>query len=180
MLTLNHAMTFSFVERIGASLGFSSSQITGTLVSTGLVNLCAAMLAGLFDRRLPAAIVMCVGPLLQGAFCFALGHAGFFWVYAAAAALATSALTVTHLFAFGFLARQDRTGRAVAATPVMVMTGSAIGPLLGGVLAKHAGYDSLGLASALIGIVSAISFFIATRKLQPVADAPTAGSVAQA
>lgn len=166
MLTLNHAMMFGFIERIGVSNGFTSSQVAGTLISTGLVNLCSAVLAGLFDRRWPAALVMCIGPLLQGAFCFGIAQAPAFWLYAAAAALGTSALTVTHLFAFGFLARQDPTGRAVAATPVMVMAGSATGPLLGGVLAQHAGYGSLGIAAALIGIVSATSFRLASRGQQ--------------
>ena len=64
----------------------------------------------------------------------------------------------THTFAFGMLARIDRTGRAVAATPAMLMTGAAIGPVLGGTLVKVSGYGSLGIAAVLIAAAAAICF----------------------
>ena len=56
----------------------------------------------------------------------------------------------THTFAFGLIAALDPSGRAVGATPAMVMTGAAVGPLLGGTLVKLAGYPSLGVAAVLI------------------------------
>jgi hypothetical protein len=46
----------------------------------------------------------------------------------------------THTFAFGLLSRLEGTGRALAATPAMLMVGSAVGPLLGGTLVKFFGY----------------------------------------
>lgn len=158
MLTLNHAMVFGFLERIGASRGFDNTQIAQALIAAGMVNLVAAAVASAFDRRWSPAVVIGTGPALQGLCCFAIAHAVDFVWYAAAASMCVAMLTVTHMFAFGFLARQDPTGRAVAATPVMVMTGSAIGPMLGGVLAQHWGYPNLGVVGLVIGWLSAASF----------------------
>jgi MFS family permease len=64
----------------------------------------------------------------------------------------------THTFAFGLLAQLDRSGRAMAATPAMLMTGAAIGPILGGTLVKAFGYGSLGAAALLIGAVAVFCF----------------------
>ena len=86
----------------------------------------------------------------------------------------------THTFVFGFLAREDRSGRAVAATPVMVMTGSAIGPLLGGALAQQAGYGSLGWAAAAIGISGSLIFLRAVRARGAAGSAVVVGAKAEA
>ena len=72
----------------------------------------------------------------------------------------------THTFAFGLIARPDPSGRALAATPAMLMVGSAIGPILGGTLVKFQGYGSLGLAAAAIACI-AVACFSRTRQAQP-------------
>ena len=56
------------------------------------------------------------------------------------------------------LARLDPTGRAVAATPAMLMVGAAIGPVLGGTLVKAYGYPALGTAALVVDLVAAILF----------------------
>lgn len=163
LMMVNQAMIFGFVERIGAWRGFDSAMVAGALIATGVVNLFPAVLAGLLDRRWSAARVICAGPLFQAVFCLSITLAPGFWVYAIAISLLIGVVTFTQIFAFGFLARLDPSGRAVAATPVMVMTGSAVGPLLGGVLAQHMGYESLGWAALVVGILSAVSFRSAGR-----------------
>lgn len=168
LLALNQALMFGFVERIGNWHGFSGAQIAGVLVATGFVNLFPAAIAGLLERRCPAALVMGLGPVIQGLLGLAVTQVPGFPAYAVAASLFISVLIFTHTFAFGFLAREDRSGRAVAATPVMVMTGSACGPLLGGVLAQQVGYGSLGWAALAIGISSALCFCLAVRRPAPV------------
>jgi predicted MFS family arabinose efflux permease len=64
----------------------------------------------------------------------------------------------THTFAFGLLAQLEPTGRVLAATPAMLMLGSALGPLLGGVLVKSFGYGTLGLAAAVFATVAVVCF----------------------
>ena len=64
----------------------------------------------------------------------------------------------THTFAFGLLARLDPSGRALAATPAMIMIGAAIGPVLGGTFAKVFGYGSIGLAAVAVATMAVMSF----------------------
>ncbi len=168
LLALNQAMMFGFLERIGVWHGFTSAQVAGVLIAAGVVNLFPAALAGILERRLPAAWVMCLGPALQGVLGLAFTQAPGFAAYAVAASMFIAVLIFTHTFAFGFLAREDRSGRAVAATPVMIMTGSACGPLLGGVLAQQLGYGTLGWAALVVGLLSALSFRLAVRPAEVV------------
>jgi predicted MFS family arabinose efflux permease len=70
----------------------------------------------------------------------------------------------THTFAFGLLARLDPSGRAVAATPAMLMIGSAIGPIFGGTLVKAFGYGSIGMAALAIDAIAMTSFLISSRR----------------
>lgn len=163
LLMLTHAMVFGFVERIGGGHGFSIAQITTVLIISGCVNLVLVALSGVLERHLPAAIVVCAGPLIQAVSALAVSYISLFWVYMVGTSALIAVVTFTHVFAFGLLARMDPSGRVLAATPVMVMTGSAIGPLLGGVLAQHIGYASLGWAALALGTLSATSFYIATR-----------------
>ena len=78
--------------------------------------------------------------------------------YAVATALLPTIIVFTHTFAFGLLAALDPSGRAVAATPAMLMIGAAIGPVLGGTLVKTAGYGSLGLVALVIALLAVASF----------------------
>ena len=180
LMALNQAMMFAYVERIGDWHGFGAAQIAGVLVAVGVVNLFPAALAGVLERRLSTAGVMVVGPLLQAALGLSITQAPAFAAYAFAACSFIALLIFTHTFVFGFLAREDRSGRAVAATPVMVMTGSAIGPLLGGALAQQAGYGSLGWAAAAIGISGSLIFLRAVRARGAAGSAVVVGAKAEA
>jgi predicted MFS family arabinose efflux permease len=98
------------------------------------------------------------GALAQAVIALTLTQSGTFAPYAAATAVFAAVMIFTHTFAFGILARLDRTGRAVAATPAMLMTGAAIGPILGGTLVKQFGYGSLGAAAVAMAAVAIICF----------------------
>lgn len=163
LMTLNHAMVFGFIERIGGWHGYTAAQIGLVLVVSGIANLFPSALAGLLDRRWSATAVVCIGPLVQAAAGLLVTQGNSFSMYVISASLLISVLAFTHIFAFGLLARQDPTGRVVASSPVMIMTGSAGGPLLGGVLAQHLGYGSLGWAALAIGLLAAVSFRLGAR-----------------
>jgi predicted MFS family arabinose efflux permease len=64
----------------------------------------------------------------------------------------------THTFAFGLMARLEPSGRAMAATPAMVMIGAAIGPVLGGILVQSFGYTSLGPVALVLGSLAVLCF----------------------
>ncbi|MFY9812143.1 MFS transporter [Aquabacterium sp.] len=175
LLMVSHSMVFGFVERIGAGHGFSSAQITTALIVSGFANLVPVALSGFLEQRLRAASVIVAGPLIQAAAALVVTNRPEFEVYVLATCVLIAVVTFTHVFAFGVLARLDPTGRVVGATPVMVMTGSATGPLIGGVLAQHVGYSSLGWCAILLGTLCATSFWLCCRE-QTVANGQLAQS----
>lgn len=166
---LVQAMTFAFLERAGAARGFEATAVAAVLVALSLVNLLPAPLAALLERRLDARSVLLAGPVLQALGVAVIMLSTAFAPYAAAASVFAAVIIFTHTFAFGLIARLEPSGRALAATPAMMMTGAAIGPILGGTLVKAFGYGSLALAAAVISALSVLCF----RQLPPTrADAP--------
>lgn len=157
-MALVQAMTFSFLERVGSDRGFGAAAVGGVLVALSLVNLLPAPLAAVLERRLRARSVLLAGPVLQALLTTVIMNATAFAAYAAAASVFAAVVLFTHTFAFGLLARLEPSGRALAATPAMMMTGAAIGPLLGGTIVKTAGYGSLALAAAALAAVAVFCF----------------------
>ncbi len=157
-LSVVQAMVFSFVERIGADRGFTAAAVTGVLVALGLVNLLAAPLAGLLEKRLDPRRVLMVAPLVQATLALALSHTSTYAVYVLTASVFVAVVIFAHTFAFGLLARLEPSGRALSATPAMMMTGAAIGPLLGGLLVSQFGYGALGYVALAIAALGAFSF----------------------
>jgi predicted MFS family arabinose efflux permease len=158
LLALVQAMTFSFVERVGADRGFGAGAVASVLIALGLVNLTPAPLAALLERRLSARRVLLVAPVVQATLAMALMNTGQFAVYAATASVFVAVVIFSHTFAFGLLARLEPTGRALSATPAMLMVGAAIGPALGGTLVKTTGYGSIGIAAIVLCTVAWLCF----------------------
>lgn len=159
-MTLVQATTFSFLEGVGLQRGFAQASINSVLIALGLVNLLPAALASLLQQRCSANKVLLAGPVVQVALAATIMLSGAFWPYAVAASLLAAVMIFTHTFAFGLLARLDTSGRALAATPAMLMAGSAIGPFLGGTLVTLYGYESLAL---LTGCLAAAAVFCFSR-----------------
>jgi predicted MFS family arabinose efflux permease len=155
---LVQSMTFSFIERVGSDRGFGLQAVTGVLIALGIVNLFPAGLAALLERRWSARAVMMAGPLLQAALVAVIMNTTTFAPYAAAASVFAAVMIFTHTFAFGLLAQLDSSGRAMAATPAMLMIGAAIGPILGGTLVQALGYGSLGAAALATGAIAVFCF----------------------
>jgi predicted MFS family arabinose efflux permease len=155
---LVQSMTFSFLERVGSDRGFGLEAVTGVLIALGVVNLFPAALAAILEKRWSARSVLLVGPALQALLVVLIMNSTQFEPYAAAAAVFAAVMIFTHTFAFGVLARLDTSGRAMAATPAMLMSGAAIGPILGGTLVKTLGYGSLGIAALVIDVLAIVAF----------------------
>jgi predicted MFS family arabinose efflux permease len=155
---LVQAMTFAFLERAGSDRGFGLAAVTGVLVALGFVNLFPAALAALLEKRWSARKVLLAGPVLQAMLVLVIMGSTAFAPYAVAASVFAAVMIFTHTFAFGLMARLEPSGRAMAATPAMVMVGAAIGPVLGGTLVQSFGYPSLGLAAIALGGVAVLCF----------------------
>jgi predicted MFS family arabinose efflux permease len=155
-MALVQSMTFSFLERVGHDRGYSLNLITGVLVVLGMVNLAPAALAAFLEKHWSARRVLLAGPVIQAVLSAIIMSVPSYYAYAGAASVFAAVMIFTHTFAFGLMARLEPSGRALAATPAMLMVGAAIGPVLGGTLVKTAGYSSLGLAAVLIGTVAVV------------------------
>lgn len=159
VMTFNQAMVFSFVEVIGKARGFEAGSVLAVLIALGIINfLVPSPLAVFLQKRLPAPLAVQVGPAVQALLALVVTMATSFTIWAPAAAVFVAIQIFTHTFAFGLLARLDPSGRAVAATPAMLMIGAALGPIVGGVLGENFGFGALGFTAVLVALV-AITFF---------------------
>ena len=158
LMALNQAMVFSFFERIGADRGYGVETVTAILIALGFVNLVPAPLAAFLETRLDANKVVLAGPAVQAVLALLTTAVAVSPAYAGAGAVFVSIMIFTHTFAFGLLSRLDSSGRALAATPAMLMVGAAIGPILGGTLVKFSGYPAIGVAVVIVAVLAIASF----------------------
>jgi predicted MFS family arabinose efflux permease len=121
------------------------------------------------QRHWAARNVLMVGPLVQAGLVFVIFTVQAFVPYAFATSMFVAALQFTHVFAFGLIARLEPSGRTLAATPAMMMTGAAIGPVLGGTLVKFSGYPFIGWAALVAG---SLALFCFSRLPRPEAIGP--------
>lgn len=158
-MTLVQAMCFSFLERAGIDRGFSIAAVTSVLVAVGIVNIFPAALAALLEKRVRTRLVLLFGPPLQALMVVGVMTATSFWPYAVAASSFVAVMLFTTTFAFGLIARIEPSGRALAAAPAVMMTGSAIGPILAGTLIQASGYGSVGIAACVVDVIAIVGFF---------------------
>lgn len=120
LLTLNQAMMFSYVERIGVDHGFGPGRANMVLIAVGFVNLFPAVLAAALQKKISPRMVGMAAPILQGVLALTITQAQSFGVYAAAASVYVFVMIFSHVFLFELIARLDPSGRAVASTAAMV------------------------------------------------------------
>jgi len=171
-MALTQAMMFSFLERIGIDRGFGREAVTGVLITLGFVNLFPAPLAALLERRVSPHRVLFVGPIVQALIALAISFGSSFPAYAAPAIFFAAVMIFSHTFAFGVLSKLDPTARALAGTPAMLMTGSAVGPILGGTLVQGFGYGSLGVAAVVFAVIAVFLFSKVHAPDTPILAAP--------
>jgi MFS family permease len=174
-MALNQALTFSMLDRIGVMRGFGQERVNGLLVVVGLVNLLPAAIAGLLQTRLNPVRVALVAAPLQAALALVVTLSADFLPYALAGAVYPAVLIFMHTFLFGLIARLDPSGRALASTPAMMMTGSAIGPALAGLVAMRAGFEGQAVLALAVGAGATLFFALVARRAgaQPLAAVST-------
>lgn len=152
------SMIFPFIERIGFDRGYPVALVAGVLMAIGFCNLLPTPLAALLERRVRPESAILAGIALHIAIITAITQLPGITSYVAGVALVTTPMLFVHTFLFGLLARLDPSGRAVAATPAMVMIGSTIGPVFGGTLVMAVGYRGLGIGVVSLAAVAAACF----------------------
>lgn len=166
-LTLNQAIVFGFLERIGASRGFGQERINLVLAAVGIVNLFPAALAGLLQRRLPPLAVATTAPVLQALLALTICSSLLFLPFAIAGSAFAFVVIFAHTFLFGLIARLDPSGRAAAAMPAATMAGSAFGPALAGAVAQQIGFQGVGFTAVAIAAAGTVCFVLADRAMVP-------------
>lgn len=154
LLALNQAMMFSFVERIAVERNFGQDRVNMVLVIAGFIALLPAIIAAALQKTLSARTVGMLATMAQAALALTITQTQSYEIFVATTGLYVFVMIFAHVFLFGLIARLDPSGRAVASTPAMNMTGSAIGPFLGGTLAVNFGYTAIGYAVLAIGFVA--------------------------
>ena len=157
-MTICQAMLFSFVERIGAERGFGE-RIVGVLIALGFINLLPPVLAALLEKRLLPLWVGVAAAAAQASLAMVVAFSSGFAPYAVAASVFVAVQIFAHTFVFGWLSQHDASGRAVALTPAMLMSGAALGPIIGGALTSGFGMASLGVAAVVVDAL-AIAFYL--------------------
>ncbi len=158
LMALAQSMSFSFLERAGSDFGFTTAAIAGVLIALGLVNLTPAALAGVLQQRLNPRTVMLACPAAQALLVVLIFVPGSFPSYAVGATFLVFTVIFAHVFAFGVLAQLDPSGRVLAATPAIMMSGAALGPLLAGTLVKATGYAGIGVCAVVVASLAIFAF----------------------
>ncbi len=163
-MNLNQAMAFSFVERIGMDRGFGIEQVQLVLILLGLTNLVPTLIAAATQKKFAPLRVGMTGALLQAVLAISITTSTQFVGFALPTMFYAFVMLFSHTFLFGHLAAIDRSGRAVAATPAMTMSGSALAPLIGGILVETTGYPGIGMAVGCVSVVVITLFALAARR----------------
>jgi MFS family permease len=163
-MALNQALTFSMLDRIGIMRGFGQDRVNQLLVVCGLVNLLPAAVAGLLEKRLNPVRVALVAAPLQAGLALAITLSTNYAQYALAASVYPAVLIFMHTFLFGLIARLDPSGRALASTPAMMMTGSAVGPALAGAVAMRFGSNGQAVLALAVGACATLFFALVARR----------------
>ncbi len=158
ILCMANAMIHPFVERMGIERGYSVAVVTGVLMAIGFANLLPSPLAAVLEKRLRPERAIVGGTVFHVALVLLVTQVPRLEIYMPVVAILITPLLFVHTFLFGLMARLDPSGRAVAATPAMLMIGSAIGPALGGTLLVAAGYGGLGMGVAAFGCLAVVFF----------------------
>lgn len=170
LLALTQAMTVSFYARIGLERGFGQELVTLALIIYGILTIFPAPLAALLQNKLSVTAVLIIGPIFQGIFSLVATHTHDFVTFAIAGPMMAFTILFIHTFAFGLLARLDLTGRAVAATPAMLMVGAAIGPFIAGTLVKFVSFESIAYVGCIFVVMQIILFNFTRKNISPEHD----------
>ena len=158
LLQTAQAITNSFAERIGAFRGFGVEAVGLMFAVNGFISLFAPVLAGLLEKKLLAAPVAAAVLLIHGLCSITLSSTPSFYLYSVAFITMIFVTIFGHTFIFGLFAKFDPSGRMNASTPSMLMLGTAIGPIVGGVVVQRWGFPAMGLTSAAVAFAGAACF----------------------
>jgi predicted MFS family arabinose efflux permease len=156
------AMASAFYERLGIASGYSPERVNLILLINGILLLTPSIFAAILQKFLRVRTVAMAGIIFQALVVIIIYTSSNFWQYSLVAWGLGFAAVFTHTFLFGYLAHMDPSGRVVAANPAIIMTGSMLGPFIGGTLVTNFGYHAIAY---FVVVWNALILFICFRRI---------------
>ena len=159
ILAVGQGGLWAFAERIGASIAIETSTIGRILGAAALFGLFGAAAAAALGTRVGRSGPLAAGLCALGIGTLGLAHASSATAYTGFAFTWMLAFLFTLPYVMGSAAALDAGGRWVAAATGASTIGTALGPVLAGLVATRFGYPVLGwfalgcAAFAIAGIV---------------------------
>jgi predicted MFS family arabinose efflux permease len=163
------AMASSYYERFGIASGYSPEKVNMILLINGIILLTPSICAAFLQKYIKVRTVAAAGIIFQAVVVILIYTSKTFLVYALPAWGVGFAAVFVHTFLFGYLAHMDPSGRVVAANPAVMMTGSMLGPFIGGTLVQYIGYQSL---AGFVTVWNALILFICFWRIKEVDSSP--------
>lgn len=141
MFTLRDSMAWSFAERIGIELGYSTAEVGGLLSLQAFTGLLGPVIATLIGFKLGVRLPLLFGLVFAGLTTYAIFlsvDAPYLFETAVLCWTAGYFFTISYLTAYA--ATLDLDGRIVAASGSALVLGVAVGPAFSGYLITYGGY----------------------------------------
>ena len=146
---------YAFSERLGRNIHLPASQLVTVLSSGVFVGLIGTGAAALLGRRVNRPLALMVGMSGSGAACLMLGFAANLTMYAAGVFMYWIFYMFLYSYLLGTAALLDPAGRVGTLAGGVERLGYALGAGVGGLLAEHESYRSigtLGFLSCVLGM----------------------------
>lgn len=147
---------WSFLQILGISHGFSVSSVANGMSAFAIVGIAGSLMAAAKPPRWPRwAVIGMVLPVLWCGLYFLYAPRSIAW-YVVGCAIGGFYWNYTLPLILGLLARMDRTGRGSVLGGTMSSAGSALGPLVAGLMIHGANYEPTGVLAGSLCLASAI------------------------
>ena len=158
LFSLRDIMAWAFVERIGAGVGYSSEEVGSLLSLQALVGIVGPLAASVIGARMGLRIPVIIGVVLSGGVTVSIlasTHSAELY------ALSVSFISISYFYALAYLttlaATIDKAGRVVAASGGFLIAGSALAPMVSGIVIDMGGYQMLSYVAVAVVVLTLIS-----------------------
>jgi predicted MFS family arabinose efflux permease len=147
---------WAFLQILGVSHGFSVASVANGMSAFAFVGVAGSLTAAATPQRWRRWAVVAVAlPLLWCGLYFLYAPWSLLW-YVIGCAIAGFYWNYTLPLILGLLARLDRTGQGAVLGGTMSSAGSALGPLIAGLLIRGADYRPVGMLAAALCLLSTL------------------------
>lgn len=158
LFSMRDTMGWAFVEQIGVSLGYTTSEMGMILALQAFIALIGPLIVAKVGNKFGITIPVLIGIIGHG--CITLGYlmaseSKFF--YTAIVLMNATAYFYALAYLTGLAASLDKEGRVVAATGSFIALGIAVGPAFAGHLIDLGGYGLAGWSIIVIVILTVIA-----------------------